>query len=126
MYYSSFQIYAFLVAGTLNSDQVRDLTLTLKSRFYLQPLPLQKLPRGQKNQSAQDILTVKELIDQALTYLSCELSTNISTKPKVEKKSLKEISNIPFSIVQVPQNKLHSCPINRLCCKDQEIPGAGL
>ncbi|XWS19480.1 hypothetical protein CRYUN_Cryun31cG0019700 [Craigia yunnanensis] len=83
-------------AGTLNSDEPRDLDLPLKSRFFLQPLtPAQAAQRAKE--SAKDILGVKSLIDKkAWPYvqndLRYDLNTVISAKPKDEKNSLKELT----------------------------------
>ncbi|MCL7034741.1 hypothetical protein MKW94_018857 [Papaver nudicaule] len=93
--------------GTLNSDEARDLDLPLKTRFYLQPKTPAEAAQRAKD-SAQDILTVKTLIDKKAwpyvqndlrskaEYLRYDLKTIISAKPKDEKKSLKELSDKLF------------------------------
>ena len=93
--------------GTLNSDEPRDLNLPLKERFFLQPLtPAEAAQRAKE--SAKDIVGVKELIDKKAwpyvqndlrlkaEYLRYDLNTVISSKPKDEKKSLKELTGKLF------------------------------
>lgn len=97
-------------AGTLNSDQPRDLKLPLKNRFYLQPLPTEEAAKRAK-ESAKDIVGVKSLIDKKAwpyvmndlrskaSYLRYDLKTIISAKPKDEKKSLKELTGKLFAAI---------------------------
>ncbi|CAN6211890.1 unnamed protein product [Urochloa humidicola] len=96
--------------GTLNSDQARDFDLALKERFYLQPLPPAEAAARAKS-SAQDILNLKPLIDKKAwpyvmndlrlraSYLRYDLNTVIASKPKDEKKSLKELTGKLFSTI---------------------------
>lgn len=90
-------------AGTLNSDEARDFALPLKNRFYIQPLaPAEAAVRVKE--SAKDIVGVKSLIDKKAwpyvqndlrskaSYLRFDLNTIISSKPKEEKVSLKELT----------------------------------
>ncbi|CAO1941721.1 unnamed protein product [Urochloa humidicola] len=96
--------------GTLNSDQARDFDLALKERFYLQPLPPAEAAARAKS-SAQDILNLKPLIDKKAwpyvmndlrlraSYLRYDLNTVIASKPKEEKKSLKELTGKLFSTI---------------------------
>lgn len=104
-------IYFLLpIAGTLNSDQPRDLQLPLKQRFYLQPLPPSEAAARAK-ESAKDILNVKQLIDKKewpyvmndlrlkAGYLRFDLNTIISAKPKEEKKTLKELTGKLFAAI---------------------------
>jgi len=96
--------------GTLNSDQARDFDLALKERFYLQPLPPAQAAARAKS-SAQDILNLKPLIDKKAwpyvmndlrlraSYLRYDLNTVIASKPKEEKKSLKELTGKLFSTI---------------------------
>lgn len=99
-----------LAAGTLNSDEARDLDLPLKERFYLQPLtPAQAAQRAKE--SAKDILGVKELIDKKAwpyvqmdlrlkaSYLRFDLNTVISAKSKEEKKPLKDLTGKLFQTI---------------------------
>lgn len=92
-------------AGTLNSDQARDLTLPYKQdRFYLQPLSPSEAAQRAK-ESAKEILNVKTLIDKKAwpyvqndlrlraEYLRFDLKTVISSKPKEEKQSLKQLTD---------------------------------
>lgn len=96
-----------LAAGTENSDEARDFGLPLKDRFYLQPLaPAEAAVRVKE--SAKDIVGVKSLIDKKAwpyvqndlrskaSYLRYDLNTVISSKPKEEKQSLKELSSKLF------------------------------
>ncbi|KAL8460204.1 hypothetical protein ACS0TY_031155 [Phlomoides rotata] len=89
--------------GTENSDEARDFDLPLKNRFYLQPLtPAEAAARVKE--SAKDIVGVKSLIDKKAwpyvqndlrskaSYLRYDLNTVISSKPKAEKQSLKELT----------------------------------
>lgn len=104
-----------MAAGTLNSDEPRDLDLPLKDRFYLQPLtPAQAAKRAKD--SAKDIVGVKDLIDKKAwpyvqndlrlkaEYLRYDLNTVISSKPKDEKKSLKELSGKLFKVISDVSN----------------------
>ncbi|KAM0064928.1 putative oxygen-evolving enhancer protein [Helianthus debilis subsp. tardiflorus] len=93
--------------GTLNSDQARDLDLPLKNRFYLQPLPPAEAAARAK-ESAKEILNVKEFIDKKAwpyvqndlrlksEYLRFDLNTVIASKPKDEKKQLKDLTGKLF------------------------------
>ncbi|OVA11658.1 Photosystem II PsbQ [Macleaya cordata] len=93
--------------GTLNSDEARDLELPLKNRFFLQPLPPTEAAQRAK-ESAKEILNVKTLIDKKAwpyvqndlrlrgSYLRFDLNTVISSKPKEEKKPLKELTGKLF------------------------------
>jgi len=104
-----FPIY-YGTAGTLNSDQARDFDLALKERFYLQPLPPAEAAARAKS-SAQDILNLKPLIDKKAwpyvmndlrlraSYLRYDLNTVIASKPREEKKSLKELTGKLFSTI---------------------------
>lgn len=96
-----------LAAGTLNSDEARDLDLPLKNRFYLQPLsPTEAAARAKE--SAKEILNVKEFIDKKAwpyvqndlrlksEYLRFDLNTVISSKPKDQKKELKDLTGKLF------------------------------
>lgn len=96
-----------LAAGTMNSDEARDLELKLKDRFYLQPLtPSEAAARAKE--SAKDIVNVKSLIEKKAwpyvqndlrskaSYLRYDLNTVISAKSKDEKKSLKELTGKLF------------------------------
>ncbi|KAG7962728.1 hypothetical protein I3843_09G079600 [Carya illinoinensis] len=93
--------------GTLNADEPRDLDLSLKERFFIQPLaPAQAVQRAKE--SAKDIVGVKELIDKKAWpyvqmdlrlkagYLRYDLNTVISAKSKDEKKSLKDLTGKLF------------------------------
>lgn len=98
------------VAGTLNSDEPRDLLLPLKDRFFLQPLPPREAAQRAK-ESAKDILNVKGLIDKKAwpyvqndlrlkaEYLRYDLNTVISAKPKEEKKPLKDLTGKLFQTI---------------------------
>lgn len=98
------------VAGTLNSDEPRDLDLPLKDRFFLQPLtPAQAAARAKE--SAKEIVNVKSFIDKKAwpyvqndlrlraEYLRFDLNTVISAKSKEEKKSLKELTGKLFQTI---------------------------
>ncbi|KAI4352652.1 hypothetical protein L6164_006883 [Bauhinia variegata] len=111
-----------LAAGTLNSDQPRDLDLPLKDRFFLQPAA------KRAKESAKDIINVKALIDKKAwpyvpndlhlraEYLRYDLNTVISTKPKEEKKALQGslvaayvcVSKIQFKTFKLKNNVLIS------------------
>ncbi|WJX85868.1 Oxygen-evolving enhancer protein 3-2, chloroplastic [Trifolium repens] len=93
--------------GTLNSDEARDLKLPLKDRFYLQPLtPTEAAARAKV--SAEEIVAAKKFIDQKAWpflqndlrlragYLRYDLNTIISSKPKDQKQSLKELTGKLF------------------------------
>ncbi|KAM1154572.1 hypothetical protein FF1_036889 [Malus domestica] len=95
------------LAGTLNSDEARDLDLPLKERFFIQPLtPAQAAARAKE--SAKEILAVKEYIDKKAwpyvqndlrlraSYLRYDLKTVISAKSKAEKEPLKELTGKLF------------------------------
>ncbi|KAL0873677.1 hypothetical protein Bca101_023382 [Brassica carinata] len=96
--------------GTDNSDQARDLKLALKERFYLQPLPPTEAVARAK-ESAKEIVNVKSLIDKKAwpyvqndlrsraSYLRYDLNTIISSKPKDEKKALKELTGKLFETI---------------------------
>ncbi|KAK7277124.1 hypothetical protein RIF29_18274 [Crotalaria pallida] len=89
--------------GTLNSDQARDLDLPLKERFFLQPLTPSEAAQRAK-ESAKEIVSVKKFIDKKAwpavqndlrlraEYLRYDLNTVISSKPKEEKQSLKDLT----------------------------------
>lgn len=107
MVFGIFNNWSLLAAGTLNSDEPRDLDLPLKNRFFIQPLtPAQAAQRAKE--SAKDIVGVKELIDKKAwpyvqmdlrlkaEYLRYDLNTVISAKPKDEKKSLKDLTGKLF------------------------------
>ncbi|KAL5731009.1 Oxygen-evolving enhancer protein 3-2 [Ranunculus cassubicifolius] len=94
--------------GTENSDEARDFDLPLKNRFYLQPLaPTAAAARAKE--SAKEILTVKSSIDKKAwpyvqndlrskaSYLRFDLNTVISSKPKDEKKLLKDLTGELFA-----------------------------
>jgi len=96
-----------MAAGTLNSDEPRDLKLPLKDRFFLQPLsPTDAAQRAKE--SAKEIVGVKKLIEKKAwpyvqndlrlraEYLRFDLNTVIAAKPKDEKKSLKELTGKLF------------------------------
>lgn len=96
-----------MAAGTLNSDEPRDLKLPLKDRFFLQPLsPTDAAQRAKE--SAKEIVGVKKLIEKKAwpyvqndlrlraEYLRFDLNTVIAGKPKDEKKSLKELTGKLF------------------------------
>ncbi|KAL1195169.1 Oxygen-evolving enhancer protein 3-1 [Cardamine amara subsp. amara] len=96
--------------GTENSDQARDFSLALKERFYLQALPPTEAAARAK-ESAKDIINVKPLIDKKAwpyvmndlrskaSYLRFDLNTIIASKPKDEKKSLKELTGKLFDTI---------------------------
>ncbi|XP_076899435.1 oxygen-evolving enhancer protein 3-2, chloroplastic-like [Bidens hawaiensis] len=93
--------------GTLNSDEARDLDLPLKNRFYLQPLPPSEAAARAK-ESSKEMLNVKEFIDKKAwpyvqndlrlksEYLRFDLNTVIASKPKDEKKQLKDLTGKLF------------------------------
>ena len=96
-----------LIAGTLNSDEARDLDLPLKNRFFLQPLtPTEAASRAKE--SAKEILNVKEFIGKKAwpyvqndlrlksEYLRYDLNTIIAAKSKDEKKQLKDLTGKLF------------------------------
>lgn len=97
-------------AGTLNSDEPRDLDLDIKKRFFIQPLPPAEAAARAK-ESAKDILGVKKLIDKKAwpyvqmdlrlkaEYLRYDLNTIISAKPKEEKKTLKALTGKLFDTI---------------------------
>ncbi|CAK8559982.1 unnamed protein product [Lathyrus sativus] len=90
--------------GTLNSDEARDLKLPLKERFFIQPLPPTEAAARTK-ESAKEIVAAKKFIDQKAWpflqndlrlragYLRYDLKTIISSKPKDQKQSLKELTD---------------------------------
>jgi Oxygen evolving enhancer protein 3 (PsbQ) len=89
-------------AGTLNSDQARDLDLPLKERFYLQPKSPSEAAARVK-ESAKEIINLKSQIDKKAwpyvqndlrsraQYLRYDLKTVIASKPKEEKQTLKKL-----------------------------------
>ncbi|CAL0324317.1 unnamed protein product [Lupinus luteus] len=89
--------------GTLNSDEARDLALPLKQRFFLQAVTPSEAAERTK-ESAKEIVAVKKFIEKKAwpsvqndlrlraEYLRYDLDTIISSKPKEEKKSLKELT----------------------------------
>ncbi|OIW01004.1 hypothetical protein TanjilG_16253 [Lupinus angustifolius] len=93
--------------GTLNSDEARDLELPLKQRFFLQPLTPSEAAQRTK-ESAKEIVAVKKFIEKKAwpsvqndlrlraEYLRYDLNTIISSKPKEEKQSLKELTGKLF------------------------------
>ncbi|CAL0329492.1 unnamed protein product [Lupinus luteus] len=93
--------------GTLNSDEARDLDLPLKQRFFIQPLTPDEAAQRTK-ESAKEIVAVKKFIEKKAwpfvqndlrlraEYLRYDLNTIISSKPKEEKKSLKELAGKLF------------------------------
>ncbi|KAJ1439499.1 PsbQ-like domain superfamily [Sesbania bispinosa] len=93
--------------GTLNSDEARDLKLPLKDRFFLQPLSPSEAAQRAK-ESAKEIVAVKKFIDKKAwpyvqndlrlraEYLRYDLNTVISSKPKDQKQSLKELTGKLF------------------------------
>lgn len=96
-----------MAAGTLNSDEARDLKLPLKERFFIQPLaPTEAAARTKE--SAKEIVAAKKFIDQKAWpflqndlrlragYLRYDLKTIISSKPKDQKQSLKELTDKLF------------------------------
>ena len=96
-----------MAAGTLNSDEPRDLDLPLKDRFFIQPLtPVQAAQRAKE--SAKEIVGVKEFIAKKAwpyvqndlrlraEYLRFDLNTVIAAKPKEEKKLLKDLTGKLF------------------------------
>ena len=106
-----------VAAGTLNSDEARDLVLPLKERFFLQPLP-PAAAAARAKESAKDIIGVKGLIDKKAwpyvqndlrlkaSYLRYDLNTVISAKPKDEKKSLKDLTGKLFDTISNVSNRL--------------------
>uniref|UniRef100_A0A0F7H1D0 Photosystem II subunit Q-1 n=1 Tax=Habenaria pantlingiana TaxID=1498489 RepID=A0A0F7H1D0_9ASPA len=96
--------------GTQNSDVPRDLDLPIKDRFYIQSLPPNEATQRAK-ESAKDILGVKELIDKKqwpyvqndlrlkASYLRYDLNTIIASKPKEEKKNLKQLTSKLFNTI---------------------------
>lgn len=110
-----------LAAGTLNSDEARDLDLPLKDRFFIQPLP-PTAAAARAKESAKDIVGVKTLIDKKAwpyvqmdlrlkaEYLRYDLNTVISAKPKDEKKSLKELTGKLFSTISDVSKRTHFLP----------------
>ena len=112
--------FVLVAAGTLNADQPRDLDLPLKDRFFLQQLtPAQAAQRAKE--SAKDIINVKGLIDKKAwpyvqndlrlkaEYLRFDLNTVISSKPKEEKKPLKELTGKLYQdISNVSSSKSYS------------------
>lgn len=97
-------------AGTLNSDEARDLDLPLKERFFIQPLqPAQAALRAKE--SAKEIVGVKQLIDKKAwpfvqndlrlraEYLRYDLNTVISAKPKEQKQPLKDLTGKLFQVI---------------------------
>ncbi|BAF21825.1 oxygen-evolving enhancer protein 3, chloroplastic [Oryza sativa Japonica Group] len=96
--------------GTLNSDQARDTDLPLRERFYLQPLPPAEAAARAK-ESAQDIINLKPLIEKKqwpfvrddlrlrASYLRYDLKTVINSKPKDEKKGLKDLTGKLFATI---------------------------
>jgi photosystem II oxygen-evolving enhancer protein 3 len=99
-----------VIAGTLNSDQARDTDLPLRERFYLQPLPPAEAAARAK-ESAQDIINLKPLIEKKqwpfvrddlrlrASYLRYDLKTVINSKPKDEKKGLKDLTGKLFATI---------------------------
>ncbi|CAK9135452.1 unnamed protein product [Ilex paraguariensis] len=94
-------------AGTLNSDEPRDLDLALKNRFFIQPLsPAEAAARAKE--SAKEIFGVKTFIDKKAwpyvqndlrlraEYLRYDLNTVIAAKPKEQKQPLKELTGKLF------------------------------
>ncbi|OIW17605.1 hypothetical protein TanjilG_28955 [Lupinus angustifolius] len=93
--------------GTLNSDEARDLDLPLKQRFFIQPLTPNEAAQRTK-ESAKEIVAVKKFIEKKAwpfvqndlrlraEYLRYDLNTIISSKPKEEKQSLKELAGKLF------------------------------
>eukprot|EP00252_Welwitschia_mirabilis_P011481 TRINITY_DN2573_c0_g1_i2.p1 TRINITY_DN2573_c0_g1~~TRINITY_DN2573_c0_g1_i2.p1 ORF type:complete len:204 (+),score=12.43 TRINITY_DN2573_c0_g1_i2:70-681(+) len=85
------------------ADEARDLKLPLKERFYLQPLTADEA-KARAKESANDIIKVKELIDKKAwpyvqndlrlraEYLRYDLNTVINSKPKDQKKPLKDLT----------------------------------
>lgn len=104
-----------LAAGTLNSDEARDLDLPLKERFFIQPLPPAAAAQRAK-ESAKEIVGVKQFIDKKAwpfvqndlrlraSYLRYDLNTIISSKPKEEKKPLKELTGKLFQDIDKVSN----------------------
>ncbi|KAF7149517.1 hypothetical protein RHSIM_Rhsim02G0115200 [Rhododendron simsii] len=78
-----------LAAGTLNSDDARDLDLPLKGRFFLQPLPPAATAKRAKE-------SAKEIVGHHTLGMTSIVNTIISSKPKEEKKPLKELTGKLF------------------------------
>lgn len=90
-------------AGTDNSDQARDVDLPLKERFYLQPKTPQEAADRVKV-AAQEIIDTKPLIARkawpyvqnglrsSASYLRFDLNTIVASKPKEQRKSLKDLT----------------------------------
>lgn len=90
-------------AGTDNSDQARDVDLPLKERFYLQPKTPQEAADRVKV-AAQEIIDTKPLIARkawpyvqnglrsSASYLRFDLNTIVASKPKDQRKSLKDLT----------------------------------
>ena len=90
-------------AGTDNSDQARDVDLPLKERFYLQPKTPQEAADRVKV-AAQEIIDTKPLIARkawpyvqnglrsSASYLRYDLNTIVASKPKDQRKSLKDLT----------------------------------
>lgn len=99
-----------VAAGTLNSDEARDFDLPLNQRFYLQPLPPAEAAARAK-ESAKEILNVKSQIDKKAwpyvqndlrlraEYLRYDLNTVLASKPKEEKKPLKQLYDKLFQTI---------------------------
>lgn len=107
-----------MAAGTLNSDEPRDLDLPLKERFFIQPLnAVQAVQRAKE--SAKEIVGVKEFIDKKAWpyvqndlrlragYLRYDLNIVISAKPKDEKKSLKDLTGKLFQDISNVSSKVY-------------------
>jgi len=89
--------------GTDNSDQARDVDLPLKERFYLQPKTPQEAADRVKV-AAQEIIDTKPLIARkawpyvqnglrsSASYLRFDLNTIVASKPKEQRKSLKDLT----------------------------------
>lgn len=108
-----------MAAGTLNSDEPRDLDLPLKERFFIQPLtPTQAAQRAKE--SAKDIVGVKQFIDKKAwpyvqndlrlkaEYLRYDLNTVISAMPKDQKKPLKDLTGKLFQDISNVSRKINS------------------
>ena len=111
-----------VAAGTLNSDQARDLDLPLKDRFFLQPQS-PEMAVARAKESAKDIINVKESIEKKAwpfvrddlrlkaEYLRYDLKTIISAKPKEEKQALKDLTGKLFqdiNNVSIPKFSIDS------------------
>lgn len=115
-----------MAAGTENSDEARDFSLPLKSRFFLQPLaPAEAAVRAKE--SAKEIVNVKSFIDKKAwpyvqndlrskaEYLRYDLNTVIAAKPKAEKQTLKELTGKLFKhISDVSSLSTYLCFLRRL------------